>query len=409
MNELGNVSLLRALGSAMPATGLLHRLIRSRGPAMPAPEVWNDTEGSAIAMGMHEPRANPSDPFAHARAFHDLFDNAPTPLMLVDQHGCITFANPLAAQIFDSSRQALEGSLLEFFVPEGLLDGGTEMVGRRSDGSAVPVSISRSPIQLGDESYDLVAVADLTSLKASAFEAAQQRDQLAHLSRVTMIGELSGALAHELNQPLMAILSNAQAAQRILMQEPLDTNELKEILADIVDDDRRAGDVIRRMRALLTKSHLDHAPVEVNALIVEVLRLVRSDLIHRNVEARLTLASDLPVINGDPVQLQQVLVNLVFNACDAMQGTDDKRIVHVATASCGTAVRISVEDAGSGIPASMLEHMFEPFQTTKAHGMGLGLAVCRTIVTAHGGRIWAENLERGARVCVELGQPGSAT
>ncbi|QNP39511.1 ATP-binding protein [Lysobacter solisilvae (ex Woo and Kim 2020)] len=234
-------------------------------------------------------------------------------------------------------------------------------------------------------------------------EVATERECLAHLSRVTMLGELSGSLAHELNQPLAAILSNAQAAQRMLRRDPSDVSEVQEILADIIENDRRAGQVIVRMRGFLRKETSEHAPLAINEVVQDCMRLMRSELVERRVTVHLDLAPGLPSCLGDRIQLQQVLLNLVINACDAMQDVAGERVVQVRTSPSPGGVLTEVTDIGSGIPEGMIERIFVPFETTKATGMGLGLVVCRTIVQAHGGRIWAENAApRGARLCFDL-------
>lgn len=228
-------------------------------------------------------------------------------------------------------------------------------------------------------------------------EAARQRDELAHLSRVAMMGELSGALAHELNQPLTAILSNAQAAQRFLARENPDLEEIREILGDIVEADRRAGDIIRRLRSLLRKEDSTRQLVNMNELVRDVLRLTHSDRLTRGVEVRVAFTPGLPPVRGDRVQLQQVLLNLLTNACDAMED-QPRRDMAVETAVRDGSVEVSVADRGRGIAAEDLERIFEPFVTTKAQGMGLGLSICRTIIQAHDGELWAENREEGGAI-----------
>jgi two-component system sensor kinase FixL len=253
---------------------------------------------------------------------------------------------------------------------------------------------------------------DITARKLAEEEAEQRRTELAHLSRVAMLGELSGALAHELNQPLTAILSNAQAAQRFLAGGVPRLDEVREILDDIVEDDKRAGAVIRGLRVLLKKEEVAHHRLDLNAVALDVLRLMRSDLLNRNVRWSTDLCPGLPVVLGDGIQLQQVLLNLVMNACDAIAGnTGDHRRLEVRTVRGEDgSVIASVSDQGRGIPPQDLERIFEPFVTTKSHGMGLGLSVCRTIVGAHGGRIWAvNNATSGATVSVALpAQPEAA-
>jgi two-component system sensor kinase FixL len=240
---------------------------------------------------------------------------------------------------------------------------------------------------------------DVTARREAEKELHERRGEFAHLSRVTMLGELSGSLAHELNQPLTAILSNAQAAEHYLAQETPDLSQLREILADIVAEDERAGQVIRRLRLLLKKGEIQLQPVDANATVAEVLKLARSDLTNRGVTVETELAPGLPPVHGDSVQLQQVLLNLVMNACDAVAGNDSKgRLLTVRTLLAGeTGVRIEVSDVGRGLPAGGAEKAFERYFTTKPHGLGLGLSVCRTIITAHGGTLGAENnIERGA-------------
>jgi C4-dicarboxylate-specific signal transduction histidine kinase len=211
---------------------------------------------------------------------------------------------------------------------------------------------------------------------------------------------LSGSLAHELNQPLTSILSNAQAAQRFLAHEVPDLKEVREILTDIVDADRRAGEVIRRLRLLLTKGEVQAVALDVNEVIHDVLRLMRSDLINQGVHADMDMAAGLPNVRADRVQLQQVVLNLLVNACDAMSAVPAvERRLSIKTERKGGEVMVSVSDRGCGIPADRMDRIFEPFFTTKTAGMGLGLAVCRTIITAHGGRLWASNNDaRGATV-----------
>ena len=237
----------------------------------------------------------------------------------------------------------------------------------------------------------------------------QQRNELAHLSRVTTVSTLSGSLAHELNQPLGIILSNAQAAQELLLQDPPVVTEVSEILSDIVAADRRAADIIQRLRSLLKRGEMSLQPLPLNDLIEEVLRLVHADLIGRGVTAICDLAPDLPPITGDRVQLQQLVLNLIVNAADAMAANPPgKRRLHLTTARHEHTVRASVRDEGSGLPAEV-ERLFQPFYTTKAHGLGMGLAICRTIIAVHQGRLWAEpHPERGAVFHFELpvAEPG---
>jgi PAS domain S-box-containing protein len=216
---------------------------------------------------------------------------------------------------------------------------------------------------------------DITERKQAEQEIEQQRNELAHLSRATTLSTLSGSLAHELNQPLGIILSNAQAAQELLLQDPPVVAEVSEILADIVAADRRAAEIIQRLRSLLKRGETSLQALPLNDLIEEVLRLLRAELIGRDVTAVCDLAPDLPPIKGDRVQLQQLVLNLILNAADAMAANaPGTRRLQLTTARSQHAVRVSVRDEGIGLPDNV-ERLFQPFFTTKAHGLGMGLAI----------------------------------
>ena len=234
---------------------------------------------------------------------------------------------------------------------------------------------------------------DISKGKHAELEAARQRHDLAHLARVTTLGELSSSLAHELTHPLASILSNAQAAQRFLDGDDVDLKEVSEILNDIVTEDERAGEVIHRLRSLLKKGEPQkYCDVNLNEVVQDVLKLVRNDLINQNVTAETDLAQNLPSIIGDRVQLQQVLLNLVLNACEAMADcASSERQLFIASKLEKSAVQVSVTDRGGGIPEKKIEQVFERFFTTKKEGMGLGLSICRSIIDAHEGKIWATN------------------
>lgn len=260
-----------------------------------------------------------------------------------------------------------------------------------------------------DESGRMICMlginADISERRAEAAQIRQQRDELAHLSRVAMVGELSGAVAHELNQPLTAILCNAQAAQRLLRHAAPSEIGLDEILRDIVSENKRAGEIIRRLRELLKKGEVQLLPVDINHVVREVIVLEHSDMVARNIVITTQLMASLPEALADRVQVQQVLLNLIINAADAMHANKlSARLITVRTICVENQfVRISVRDCGPGIAADRVEQIFEPFYTTKTHGLGLGLTICRSIINAHGGRLWAvNNNEGGATVTVDL-------
>jgi PAS domain S-box-containing protein len=266
------------------------------------------------------------------------------------------------------------------------------------------LSLSFNLVKQGTEVIGIsVFGGDITERRRAELEAQELRQELSHVTRVTMMGELTASLAHELNQPLTAIRTNAQAAQHLLSQGALDAGEFGEILADIVADDQRASEIIRHMRGVLKKGEFETQILDLNELILEVATLVRPDAALRDVKMTLDLAPGLPTVRGDRVQLQQVLLNLMVNGIDAMKDLDARMLTVRTWAQSDGEVWARVRDSGGGIREGQLARIFDPFVTTKPEGMGMGLSICRSIVQAHGGRIWAENApERGASLTVVL-------
>ncbi|MGZ5198346.1 MAG: ATP-binding protein [Telluria sp.] len=272
----------------------------------------------------------------------------------------------------------------------------TEVRMRDRHGNVLQVLLSGTVIDNGGETCCLAIMRDVTAQRRAEAELQRQREQLTHLTRVLVLGELSGALAHELNQPLAAILSNAQAARRCLARPDADLASIRAILDDIVDDDQRAGAVIRRLRALFRNEAPALRPVVVDALVRETLDLAHGCLAERNVRVLLELRDGLVVL-GDRVQLQQVLLNLLVNACDAMLAMPpNRRCLRVAsTALPDGAVQLTVADSGPGIASDALGKLFDPLFTTKKTGLGVGLSISRAIVSQHGGKIEVFNNPAG--------------
>ena len=333
--------------------------------------------------------------------FRTVVESAPTAMIVAGNDGRIRFANRRAEQDFGWNRDELGEVAVDRLVPSRLLDHarraeakGIEMFGVRRDGQAFPIEATLRQIELGGEPAVLISVTDISERKRMERDAAIQRDELAHLSRVALLAELSGSLAHELNQPLTSILSNAQAAIRFMAREPSDPLEVRQCLDNIIHSDKLAGEVIRRLRTLLRKEPADFQAIDVNDVIRDVLRIVHSDLLNKSVDVRLKLHDALPPTDGDRVQLQQVLLNLIVNGSDAMYERQQARELTItSTMGAGRGVEVVVSDLGHGIPPVDLERIFSPFVTSKPDGMGLGLAVCRTIIEAHRGRLWASNNE----------------
>jgi two-component system sensor kinase FixL len=243
---------------------------------------------------------------------------------------------------------------------------------------------------------------DVSERVQAAQEIARQRHELAHLSRVSMLNVLSVSIGHELSQPLQAILTKAQVALRLAGHPNPNLEHVQDILRDVVADGERAGEVIRGLRALLKKGETRFEALDVNELVRQVLRLVHGELLHAGVAAKVTLSSDLPLIKGNRVQLQQVLLNLIINGCEAMAAIAPKnRQLLVSTQrNEDAAALVSVTDGGPGIAPQNLESVFDAFFSTKTNGLGVGLAVSRSIISSHGGRLWATSHSGpGARFC----------
>ena len=238
---------------------------------------------------------------------------------------------------------------------------------------------------------------DITARKQAELDAQRGRAELSHLSRVALMGEMSASIAHELNQPLSGILSNAAAGQRFIDRGDVDLREVRELLGDIISDGRRASDVVRGIRGMVKKQQLARRSVNLNEVVMDAWRMTSSDALLHSCQLETSLDPNLPAIDGDPVQLQQVLLNLVINAFDAMRDTPaSKRKVLIATQSNGDGtVRTSVRDYGVGISEEMRDRLFDPFFSTKTEGLGMGLAIVRSIVESHGGTITAENADGG--------------
>jgi PAS domain S-box-containing protein len=248
-----------------------------------------------------------------------------------------------------------------------------------------------------DGDHVLSLVRDVTDRQRAELRARELQDELMHTGRVMALGTLTGSLAHEINQPLTAIATNAHVAIRALDAGTPDLVELRAALRDIVRDNQRIDEVLRRLRLLLRKERREYAPVDLNTSVNDVLGLVRSDLIQRRIRIDVQLGSHLPPVLGDRIQLQQVVLNIVMNAAEAVSTeAPDERYMKVETSFDGGQVIVSVSDRGAGVSDAAFDRLFTPFYTTKADGMGLGLSIARTIMDAHGGRIHvSRNADRG--------------
>jgi len=348
--------------------------------------------------------------------FHLATEASPSGTILVDHQGRIMLVNAHAEKLFGWERDELIGKDIEVLVPERFADAhpgdgtnffalpeartmgsGRELFGRRKDGSEFPVEIGLNPIQTPSGAVVLANVVDISARLAAEELARRNREQVELLSRVSLLGEMTASLAHELNQPLAAIVNNATAAMQYLEQGRLNSGQLKEILDDVVADGRRACDVMHNVRRAIKKGSAIRGQINLNDVVKAVAHMVQADADAQSCKIQLSLTQDLPAIEGDPTQIQQVLINLVSNAFDAMRDTPpNRRVVDIATDYNGDAtIGVAVRDYGSGISETTRERLFEQFFTTKDDGLGMGLAIVRSIIEAHGGTVAAENASGG--------------
>jgi PAS domain S-box-containing protein len=269
------------------------------------------------------------------------------------------------------------------------------------DGTIKYVHVLGHPIldAAGDVVEFVGTTIDVTELRRAEEARQDAQNKLSHANRIATMGQLTASIAHEVNQPITGVVTNAQAALRFLAMQPVDLNEVRQSLDDIVKEGNRAGEIVAGIRALINKTPPRNQPVNINEAVQEVIALARSEMVRNSILLKVELADRLPYVHGDQIQLQQVLLNLIMNAIEAMgSDTDSSRDLLIATSEEGKAdVRVAVADSGPGLRSDVPERLFDAFYSTKVGGMGMGLAICRSIVEAHGGRLWAgANTPRGA-------------
>ena len=241
---------------------------------------------------------------------------------------------------------------------------------------------------------------DITKLKLVEQQVSEQRGALARIDRAKRMGQLTGSIAHEINQPLTGILSNAQAAELMLMNDSWEADELKIIMEEIASDTKRARDVIRNLRELYRDQKIDFYPIDINSIINETIQLLHGEFVKFHVEVKKECDPDLPMVKGNSIQIQQVLVNLIMNGNQVMKDMKrNNRVLYVATSFSMYEVKVRVEDNGPGINPQNLDRIFEPLATWKSGGTGMGLAISNSIIDAHDGSMWAENKREGG-ACV---------
>lgn len=344
--------------------------------------------------------------------FQHLLESAPDALLLIDSQGKILLVNRQAEFVFGFSRDELIGKPVELLVPLALRETHVQqrddyfaqprvrpmhaaqgLHGLHKDGHEIPVEISLSPVRGPHGTVVACAVRDVTDRLRAEQLLKQRHDELAHVTRLATVGELATGLAHELNQPLYSISNYARGCLRRLSTGSLAPERLREVLEEIASEADRAAKIIRRLRRMVQKREPVRKPLSLSHAIHEACSLSNPDLKRHGATLVRHLDSKLPRVIADEIQIQQVMINLLRNAAEAMRDTPaDERVIRVAAGSADAGfLRVDVTDAGCGIPEQDLEKVFDAFHTTRSSGMGMGLAISRSIVEVHGGRIWAAN------------------
>ena len=345
----------------------------------------------------------------------ELFARVPEAIVLVDGGGQVVRANPEFTKIFGYAESEVLGrSLNDLIVPEELKEEAREITrGRhtrgnlsfetvriRKDGTRVPVSVMRVPVrseEVASRTAEYAIYRDISDRKRAEERLRKTQAELAHVARVATLGELTASIAHELNQPLGAIVNNASASLRWLAAHNLD--EARRSVELAIEDVHRAGEIIRRIRSFAVKAPPQKESIDMNETIREVVALARNEAQNHGISIQTQFGKGLPRVFGDRIQLQQVILNLVMNAIEAMTeaGGSSRELLIASRKDESSGVCISVRDCGPGLEPETLNQIFSPFYSTKPQGMGMGLAICRSITEAHGGRLWVNaNEDRGA-------------
>ncbi len=345
-------------------------------------------------------------------------------IIVIDDGGTISTFNAAAERLFGYQAGDVIGKGVEILMPEPhrsrhgdylkhyletgdakIIGIGREAQGKRADGSVFPIALSVGEAQDGSRRRFVGVIRDMSRQREAEKRTRSLEGRLAHVGRFNLMGEMAAGIAHEINQPLSAIATYAQAAKRMLSHDELDITVLQDICTKVDEQARRAGQVIENLRKFIRKQEIETKPLDINALVVEVLNLIEADARAEGIRVDMRLGENLPQVNGDQVQLQQVLLNLTRNAVDAMRGGlhKERGILITTEQKADGGVRVAVTDHGHGVSRHLGDNIFHPFVTTKREGLGVGLAISRTIVQSYGGTLsYHDNPEGGSIFVVEL-------
>src|SRR5258705_269014 len=370
-------------------------------PKLGASKVDRDiTERKSAERALHE----------SAGRMRALIETAVDGAILIDARGVVLMFNPACERLFGYFADEVIGKNVKMLMPEpyrhehdgyiaNYLDSrkpkiigiGREVVGLRADGSTFPMDLSVGEAKQEGGSIFVGIIRDITSRKRTEADLQQTRAELARVARVTTLVELTAAIAHEVHQPLTGFVSSGNASLRWLAAEPANLDAARRSIERMVDAGTRAGEVMGRLRNLVRRTPLQKELLNINETILEAFALVDTEIHRNSISPHTELANELPLVWGDRVQLQQVIFNLFTNAIEAMSGGDhaQRNLMDSSAQDGSSCVRVTVRDSGTELDEVALSRLFEVFYTTKAHGMGIGLAVGRTIIQAHGGQLWA--------------------
>lgn len=366
------------------------------------------------AFGVPKDHDPTTDPLTEGQAAHPILATAPDGVITIDERGTVEAFSPAAQRIFGYAPAEVIGQNVKMLMPEPyhsqhdgymknyiktghrkIIGLGRVVVGRRSDGSSFPMELAVGEATIEGRRIFTGFVRDITARQLEKQRLQDLQHDLLHASRLSALGEMASGLAHELNQPLTAI-SNYSLAGRRLSERDSVPEKVVEILGKIGEQAQRAGEIIKRLRAFVRKGEMASKPENANMVVEEAAGLALVGTADRSVTVDWRLAEDLPLVYMDRVQIQQVVLNLVRNALDAMTDCSNRRLILETKSKSPETIHVRVSDSGPGVSPDILEKLFTPFQTTKADGMGIGLAMCQTIIQAHGGElIFEENLELG--------------